>query len=146
MHRITTPDGHWRQSQFLRVARTVAYTCIGLAGALTLMSDFVLLTYGFLGNAMAWFLLVGGAVAASGAASVRWYGEFVGLPLLSSAFCVLGILVWRGGHEATPFIATANMLLLGAFGILLATRWRVVLAVFRIAETHTPHHISGDSQ
>jgi hypothetical protein len=146
MHRITTPDGRWRQSTFLRVVRTVAYGAISLAGMLTLVSPLDLLLYGDTGIAMTWFLVVGGGLASVGAATVRWFGEFIGLPLLSSSFCVLGILVWRAGFDATPFIASANMLLLVAFGLLLAARWRVVLAVFRIAETHLPDHFSGDSQ
>jgi hypothetical protein len=138
MHRINTPDGRWRQSKFLRVMRSLAYTLIGLGGFLLAVSPLVEAAYGALGQIMAWFLWWGGLIAASGAATVRWYGEFVGLPLIGPAFAILGILIWRSGYAAAPYIATANLLLLLAFSVLILVRWRVVLAVFRIAEHHAP--------
>jgi hypothetical protein len=133
MHRITLPDGTTRQSKFLRFTRTTAYFMISTGGILLLFSDILGLAYGPLATYMSWFLAIGGFLAALGSASLRWWGEFCGLPLVSPAFVVLGVLVYRAGHDSAPYISAANFCLLTAFGVLVLVRWRVVLSIYRVA-------------
>lgn len=136
MHRLYTVDGSWRQSKFLRFARTVSYLSITASGMLLLFSSLEGV-YGILGDAMMLFLVLGGFSAALGSITYRWAGEFLGIPLLSPAFTVLGVLIWDQSFDSAPVVATANLFLLISFSLLLLGRWRVVLAVFRFAERNT---------
>jgi hypothetical protein len=103
------------------------------SGGLLIYSDLLILVYGPLGEVMAWFMLLGGLFSALGSLTFRWAGEFTGLPLLGSAFCVFGILVWRVNHEQAPLIAAANLCLLLSIGVVMGARWRVVFAVYHLA-------------
>lgn len=138
MHRIMLPDGSHRQSVFLRWVRSLAYVLMATAGVLLVLSNLMHVYYGPLGEAMSWFLIVGGILSAVGAATNRWAGEFSGLPLLAPAFAVFGVLVWRTSNISTPFIAAANLSLLMAIAFVMMSRWRVVFAVYKLA-----HHL-GD--
>lgn len=75
------------------------------------------------------FLAVGGLLSAYGAATDRWIGEHVGLPLLWAAFGVYAVIL---ASVLVPRSIVAS-LALGAFGLLLYGRWRDVAAVRREA-------------
>jgi hypothetical protein len=135
MHDETTLASEGRgKSTSIRWVRAVAYTLIALGGLLMLLSPLLWSLFGEAGVAMCVFLIVGGALAAFGAYTRRWWGEFTGLPLLAPAFIILGFLTWESSREAVPFFAAANLCLISAFGGLLFTRWRVVLAIYRVAD------------
>ena len=130
MHRIVYPDGSFRQSKVLGVARMFGYACVGTAGFLLLLSQ--VFHSGF-ANALAGFLLVGGLTSSLGAVTRRWVGEFVGLPLVVAGLMSLGVISWSAQSDFAMLLATANLLLLTGFSTLLVGRWRSVLAVYRMA-------------
>ena len=134
MHLIMTTDGTFRQSETLRWLRALAYFLIGAAGILLLVSPVFRSTTGFLAHSMAVFLAVGGPLCCLGAARKRWAGEFCGLPLLASSFLVFGIITFRDTFAAAPFLATANLAMLAGFSVIMMARWRVVLAIYKIAD------------
>lgn len=141
LHNLTMPDGSQRQSKYLRWGRTVAYFLIALSGSLLLLSPIFTDFFGGVATVMSWFLVVGGITSMLGAATGRWVGEFVGLPLLGSSFIVFGLLSLAESFGVTPYIAVANMALLAGFAVVMSVRWRTVLAVFRLAS-----RFSGDDE
>ena len=136
MNRINLPDGSMGKSRSLQAIRVVAYLLISVGGVFLVISDLLVPTYGLLAEVMAWFLAVGGLFAALGAITERWVGEFTGLPLAAAAFVVLSFYIYNSGKDEVPWIAAANLCLLAAFAALLMARWRVVLAIFRVADYH----------
>lgn len=132
-YRITLPDGSTRQSRTIRIALTVAYGLMGTAGAFLLISPIFQEAYSWRIEVMAWFLIVGGVLACIGAASQRWWGEFTGLPLLSAAFAVFGVITAAENYEFDAFLSLANGGLLWAVASLLVARWRVPFAWYRLA-------------
>jgi hypothetical membrane protein len=127
------PDGTYRQSASLRWLRTIGYALIGLSGVLLLLSPIFPPDVGPTGIVMAWFLVFGGLFACAGAGTTRWFGEFIGLPLLVSAFLVFALLTLEDFDEI-PYIVSANVALLIGLSLLLTARWRYVLAVFHLAD------------
>jgi hypothetical protein len=132
MHRIVLADGTHRESKWLRFARSTAYVLCMAGGLLLLASPLLGAAYGSIAEIMAWFLAVGGACAAIGSALKLWWGEFVGLPLLGSAFGVFGVLVWNASHETAPYLAAGNMCILLAFAVFMSARWRILLAIYAV--------------
>lgn len=129
MHRIILPDGQHRQSAALRCARVFGYLSIGVSGLLILISDALTLPY----DVLAGFLAAGGLASAFGAYLRRWAGEFVGIPLAVAGLVSLGLASIDLHLVTTPVIAAANVALLWGFALLLAGRWRAVLAIYRLA-------------
>ena len=134
MHRIPDPNGTYVQSELLRWLRTVAYLFMSASGVLLIVSPLTYVVYGVFGEAMSWFLVLGGLLASYGSWTHRWFGEFTGIPLLASAFATFGILVSRGSFLDAPYIALSNLFVLMGFSVVMAARWWVVFAVFRVAE------------
>ena len=134
LHMILLPNGKFRESRTLRWLRTIAYGLIGIAGVLLIVSPVFRQTTGLLPGLMAGFLAVGGTACCYGCVTHRWVGEFTGLPLLASSFVVFGILSFRDAIHVAPYIAFANLSLLTGFAIVMMARWRVVLAVYQIAD------------
>jgi hypothetical protein len=75
------------------------------------------------------FLIVGGLTAGVGAAVDRWFGEYVGLPLLAAVFAVYGLSSLASGRET----ARAVSAILLAVALLLIARWFDVGDVRRAA-------------
>lgn len=81
------------------------------------------------------FFILGGVSSALGVVGKSWLGEAFGLPLLSSALAIYGIiLIWRYSVEvnASPAFLAFGLLLLG-FGLGLYARWQEVMKLLRIA-------------
>lgn len=132
-----------RPSVPMRVLRSVAYGCIGTAGVLLLVSPVFMSDATGLAIGMTWFLLVGGILSCLGAATVRWVGEFTGLPLLTVAFIVFGAITYRQNVEGAPYLAGANLALLSGIGLLFFARWVHVYSVFRAADRFSPGRRNG---
>lgn len=132
MHRIVLSDGTHRKSRWLRLSRSTAYLLCMVGGLLLLASPLLGDAYGPIAEIMAWFLAVGGVCAAIGSIFEFWWGEFVGLPLLGSAFGIFGILVWNTNHETAPYLAAGNMCILMAFAVFMSARWRILLAIYSV--------------
>jgi len=141
LHGINLANGTYRQSKFLRWARSVAYALFTAAGTLLLLSSVFTPLLGATAALMSWFLVVGGAVSALGAILRRWVGEFVGLPLLISSFGVFAVITIQLSFQETPYIAVADAAILFGFALVLAVRWRAVLAIYRLA-----HRFSGSKE
>ena len=135
MHRLFRPDGTYYQSRFLRFSATLSYLMFSLSGLLFIMSDLLRPAYGPTAEYMAGFVLVGGFLCALGSASLRWVGEFVGLPLLGTGLIVLAVQYWWTNEDQYPFISAANLFLLFAVAGIMLTRWRMVLAVYWVARS-----------
>lgn len=131
MHSIIHVDGSHRQSHFLRWALASAYGLFGLGGTLLLLSPELGNIYQQSGVWMAGFIAFGGAASALGNALQRWPGEFIGAPLVAFGLCILGFESWLTSHVAYPLLANANLAILCGLGLLIAVRWRRVVAVFR---------------
>lgn len=78
----------------------------------------------------AW-LIVGGLSSLAGAVARRWVGEFVGLPLAGAA--LLGFALLQGRVNQWSVFSIPSVALLGAFGLLLLSRWRDVVTLYRAA-------------
>lgn len=132
MHSIITTDGAYRQSKFLRVARTISYTFFAMAGAAFVLSDVLTTFYGITSEVMAWFIMIGAVVGAIGTASRMWVGEFIGLPLLGTGLLVLGIEVrWSGDLDNYPLVVWGNLFILTGMAALVIARWWMVVHVYR---------------
>lgn len=118
---------HW-----LKVARIWAYLLMGAAGVLLLVSPIFREAFPDTASVMSIFLAVGGTLSMLGALSERWYGEYVGIPLLAAGFAVFAVLSLDSMGNAT-FIALANFSLLMALTASLLGRWREVRVVYRLA-------------
>ena len=132
MHLIRYESG-FRQSRFVRKVSSVAYLMFAASGGFFLQSHLLSVAYGEGSVFMAWFLVVGGLVSAWGSAKAHWPGEFIGIPLLASALTVFSFAVLSQNVGSYPWIAWGNFLLLMAVVVMLAVRWRVVLAIYQAA-------------
>lgn len=117
----------------LKVIRSMSYLLMSLAGGLLLISPIFRSVFPTFGDIMAAFLAVGGMLAFLGAVVERWFGEYVGLPLLSSGFLVFAILGLYASGSDTPFIAWANFTLLTGLSLSLMDRWKQVRTIYRVA-------------
>ena len=122
----------------MRILRTIAYGLIGVAGALLLISPVFMADATKGAVAMSIFILAGGTLSSLGSATGRWVGEFLGLPLLATAFAVFGAITYRENSEAAPYLAAANLTLLLGLSLLFVARWRYVLSVFHAADRFSP--------
>ena len=134
VHRIRGIDGKWRNSKYLHVVSTVSYVLFAATGVLFLISDLLIPVYGLSAEAMAWFLIVGGLCSAFGAATLRWWGEFVGLPPLGTALTVLGLHVWYQSHVEAPWLAAGNLVMLVGMALFITLRWYIVWTIYRLAK------------
>ncbi|TCB97589.1 hypothetical protein E0H26_11775 [Micromonospora zingiberis] len=114
-------------SQPRRWSRVAGYTMMSGAGlgAAAYPTPSVQDATGRLVYLWAAFLAMGGALAAFGAATDRWIGEHLGLPLLWAAFGVYAVVL---ASALAPASVVAS-LALGGFALLLFGRWRDVGAV-----------------
>jgi len=130
---------------WMRVARTVAYFLIGLAGLLLILSPILTDVYTWVAEVMAWFLLVGGLLSFIGSALKRWWGEFMGLPLLAASFAVFAVISTKDTFEVAPYIAAANLALLLSISLAFISRWRECWLSYRLALRIAQHHpLEGD--
>lgn len=144
MFGIPSPDGNFRQSGSVRVGLTVAYVMFALAGCAILVSPNALDTYGSVSTIFAGFMLVGGTVAAGGACTKRWAGEFTGLPLLTSAFVAFGVSVYAALADIAPYLALSAFLFLWGVAAFALARWRVTIASFRLVRSLAEHEKSWE--
>lgn len=109
--------------------RIVAYALTSAAGVLTFIQVFDFeginrpLWWG-----MASWLAVGGLLACLGQAFRRWTGEFVGLPLIGSAF--LGFTLLQINLYGLVAQLSSHFLLT-SFALVVLSRWRDVYALYR---------------
>ena len=129
MHRIITPAGVTRQSRFLRIVLALAYVSASLAGLLLYLSPEITLAYGGISHWFAAFMAVGGLLAALGTVTMRWVGEYTGLPLLVPALAAFALGVADHGEGSLP--TTASALILTSIALILTARWRVSAASAR---------------
>lgn len=81
--------------------------------------------------AMAAWMGAGGVLSLAGQVSRRWTGEFVGLPLLGTS--LIGFAVLQASlHDWSLGIFSSTALLM-SFGLILLSRWRDVLVMYRTA-------------
>ena len=111
------------------VLRTIAYIAIAASGLAIILTDFPIFY-----TIMGWWCLVGGLCSSTGSATGRWVGEFIGLPLLSSAMLTFSALTYRDAWDAAGWTSVPSILLLFAYGVLLLGRWLDVQAVGRAAK------------
>lgn len=111
---------------FFRTTRGIGYAALSLGGVMLV----ILPTFPILYTLMGWFLAFGGLLSALGSATGRWAGEYVGLPLLSSAMFSFAILTWR--DNGWPMGGPSIMLLV-AYGVFMFARWWDVRAIGRLA-------------
>lgn len=137
MHRIMTPDGSTRQSMYLRVALAMAYALFTVAGVCLLKSPSMPVTYGDASYIYSTFMVVGAFGAALGTATMRWVGEFTGLPLLGTSMAAFGIEILIHGWLHAPWLSAASAAILLGIGMVMTARWRVSLASYRFA-----HHVA----
>lgn len=133
MHNVAQPDGTRVKDRWIKTMRVLTYLLMFVAGICLILSPFLSLIYIGTAEAMAWFLTVGGLTSALGAFFERWVGEYVGVPLLASAFGVFGVISFAGAVEETPYLASANLALLLAVMFGLLTRWREARVVCRLS-------------
>jgi uncharacterized membrane protein HdeD (DUF308 family) len=145
MYSVVKPPHMTREKdRTLKWLRVIAYLCMAVAGLLLLLSPVLSEVYILTAEIMAGFLFVGGAAATIGAYREEWWGEFIGLPLLGSAFGVFGVIAWRGAVVNYPFLAWANFLLLIGVGLAMAGRWRDARNAYRIAVFAAEHCEDGE--
>lgn len=130
---IALPDGSIDRSWTLRLSLAAAYLLMGAAGFFLLLSPMFRDIYQWRIEIMAWFLLTGGFLGLIGTVTRRWFGEFTGLPLLSSAFAVFGLVTMGEQYDIAPKLALANAFLLWSVSAMLVARWRVSFAYYRMA-------------
>ena len=123
-----------RTDKTVRLARLVAYALMVLA-ACTLPIQIDLLSR----QIIEWIWLVmtvwmglGGLLSLIGTVSKRWTGEFVGLPLLFTAFLGFGVLQAR--VSGWTLAAAPSTALLWSLALLLYARWRDTLRYYRVAQ------------
>jgi hypothetical protein len=133
MHKVTLPDGTRVQDGWIKWLRVLAYFLMGLAGVFCLLSPFLTLIYTDLAVVMSWFLVAGGTLSFVGALGERWWGEYTGLPLLSSSFAVFAVISFAGSYGQAPFLASANLCLLASISAGLMARWRDVRVIYLLA-------------
>lgn len=120
-----------------RWLRVTAYGLQVMAGAvLAPQVDLIPGILEWLWLLMCTWLVVGGWLCLIGQLTRRWVGEFVGLPLGAAA--LLGFAVLQGQVSGWALIAVPSVALLGAYGLMLVSRWRDVSALYRVARRGTP--------
>lgn len=125
-----------------RWLRTTAYLLISVAGFLLIWSPLLSQVYSVIAEIMAWFLAVGGFLSCIGSHFKRWWGEFMGLPLLASSFAVFALISTKDTYEVAPFIAWANFLTLFGISLAFTARWWESWRSYRIA-LHVAQHSNG---
>lgn len=133
MHRVTLPNGTRVEDSWVKWLRVFAYLLIAFAGLFLLISPFITEIYTKTADVMAWFLMVGGVLSSFGAATERWWGEYMGTPLLMSSLSVFSLITFIGTFDVAPFIALGNACLLVAVVLGLASRWRHSRVVYLLA-------------
>ena len=133
MNKITLPDGRRVDDKWAKWLRVLAYALMATAGFFLLLSPFLTDVYNTAAEAMAWFLLIGGVVSAVGCASDRWWGEYIGTPLLISSFSVFAVITFIGTYPELPHLAIGNAALLSSVVAGLASRWRHAQVIYRLA-------------
>lgn len=115
-----------------RATRIVAYACMVIGGAtLAPQIDDTVGIVAPLWYVMVVWLVLGGLASMVGQVVHRWTGEFVGLPLVGSALLGFGVLqanVMDWSWSVVPSTA-----LLWSFGLVMLSRWRDVLYLYRAA-------------
>lgn len=133
MHRVTLPNGTRVEDAWVKWLRVFAYLLISFAGLFLLISPVLTDVYTNIAEVMAWFLLVGGAFCVVGTATERWWGEFIGTPLLMSSLSVFSLITFVGTFDVAPFIALGNTCLLAAVVLGLGSRWRHSRVIYTLA-------------
>lgn len=120
-----------------RVARILGYTLFALGGLAAIIwpSPAVARATGWLVYVWAAWLVLGGSCSMIGAVTDRWLGEYVGLPLLFSAFGVYGAVVASSGRLAS----SAGAMVLVAIALILGARWQDIGWVRREAARSAEH-------
>jgi hypothetical protein len=115
-----------------RSMRVAAYVFAALAGVvlLTQLADIPGISIA-LWWAMSVELAIGASSCLLGQLARRWTGEFVGLPLLSSALVGFGLL--QANLYDWQLAAVPSTALLWSFALLMFSRWRDVLLMYAAA-------------
>lgn len=119
-------------SRWSRVCRSIGYLAIAASGSFILFLDI----FGPYYKTMGAWCLVGGVCSFVGAATDRWGGEYMGLPLVGSAMVTFAVLTYRDSWAVAHWVAVPSILLLVGYGVLLAGRWVDVAEVARSAREH----------
>lgn len=116
-----------------RVMRVLAYLLLALGGAVLMqqLGSAPLPIVKPLWYVLGVWLVIGGLASLAGQLARRWTGEFVGLPLIGSALIGFGLLQ-ANLYDWSIEVATSTALL-WAFGLIVLSRWRDVLALYRAA-------------
>lgn len=119
-----------------RVMRVVAYVLLVIGGIvlMTQLDNWSPIIIEPLWYVLASWLGIGGVLACAGSLARRWTGEFVGLPLIASALIGLGVL--QANLEGWSIEIATSTALLWAFGLLVLSRWRDVVTLYRAAPAH----------
>lgn len=141
MPNLIPPEGLEVDDVWLRWTRTVAYLLIGAAGVLLILSPILTDVYTWVAEVMAWFLVVGGLLCFIGSITKRWWGEFMGVPLLGSSFAVFAVISTKDSFEFAPYLAAANFFLLIGISLALMSRWREVWLSYRLAMRLAQHPV-----
>lgn len=144
MHKVTLANGTRVKDHWLKWMRTLAYALMCVSGVLLLLSPVLTTAYTEVAEVMSWFLLVGGLCCTIGAVTEKWWGEYVGLPLLASSFMVFGLISSSDAWGAAPYLAAANLALLFAVALGLLARWRDARAVYRLASRLAEKEAASD--
>ena len=126
------PSRHVIADRWSRAGRAIGYALIALAGGFILFLDI----FGPYYKTMGAWCLVGGAFCFVGAATDRWGGEYVGLPLVGSAMVAFSVLTVRDTWALARWVAAPSILILFAIGVLFAARWADVASVARSAREY----------
>lgn len=114
--------------------RCVSYLMFALSGALSFVNGETFSIHGVPGVLMSCFLLIGGLLAAIGAATNRWAGEFTGLPMLTSSFAVFSLLVIEQSWSRSILESLTNFSILLAVAITMLLRWLILLKIVEGSE------------
>jgi hypothetical protein len=133
LHHVTLSDGRRVKDRWLKWMRTVAYLLMATSGVLLLMSPFLTIIYSRTADTMAGFLVVGGTLSFIGSAFERWWGEYMGIPLLASSFMVFALISSAAAWDTVPLIAASNFCMLMSVALGLLSRWRDARAIYRLA-------------
>lgn len=145
LHRIVASNGDARQSRLLRWILALAYLLFSVSGVALLLSPVMADVYGRPGYVYSTFIAVGGFLAMAGTITLRWVGEFTGLPLLASALAAYAVEVLNIAFDETPFVAIANASSLFAIVCLMGARWRISLAAYQLARRVADKPPEGDT-
>lgn len=115
-----------------RAVRVAGYMMMAAGGALAyaIPVTSIQASTGWLVYVWASFLLAGGILSGYGALTDRWIGEFLGLPLISSAFAVYFVVL----ALARTVSGAAAALAFGAVSLFLWARWQDVSTIRQEAD------------